>query len=94
MAWDPYPGPQIPELFSGPHSGTFFCKVFVAFPGNSSNNVDPADPTKFVTFPEKSTKNVDKKPDLAFLAKVPESAGLAGRSRPRLASPSNVLAQT
>ena len=32
-------------------SGTFFCTFFVAFPGNSSNNVDPADPTLFVAFP-------------------------------------------
>ena len=45
------PGLQIPELFSGPHSGTFFCTFFVAFRGNSPNNVDPADPTKFWAFP-------------------------------------------
>ena len=114
----PQPGLPIPELFSGPHSGTFFCKLFTAFPGNSWNFVDPADPTKFETFPGNSTNNVDKKPDLAFLGrnfrnflemrrktcrnkfrngaqkKVPESAGLAGTSRPRLASPGHVLVQT
>ena len=66
-AWTSQPGLQIPELFWGPHSGTFSCKFFAAFPGNSSNNVNPADPTKFVAFPEFSTDNVDKKPDLAFL---------------------------
>ena len=32
-ARNPQPGLQVPELFlSGPHSGTFFCKCFVAFP--------------------------------------------------------------
>ena len=66
LAQDPQPGLPILERFSGPHSGTFFCKFFVAFPGNSSNHVDPADPTKFVAFPGNSTNNVDKKPDLAF----------------------------
>ena len=35
-AWKPQPGLQIPELFSGPHSGTFFCTKFVAFPGMPS----------------------------------------------------------
>ena len=115
LAWGPQPGLQIPELFSGPHSGTFFCTFFAAFPGNSSNNVDPADPTKFAAFPGNPTNNVDKNPDLAFLVsnflemrrktcrkkfrngaqkKVPESAGLAGRSRHRLGSPSHTLAQT
>ena len=68
----PQPGLPIPELFSGPHSGTFFFTFFVAFLGNSSNNVDPADPTKFEAFPGNSTNNVDKKPDLAFLAKPPQ----------------------
>ena len=57
-AWKPQPGLQIPELFSGPHFGTFFCTFFVAFPGNSSNNVDPADPTLFETFPGNATNNV------------------------------------
>ena len=55
LARNPQPGLQIPELFSGPHSGTFFCTFFVAFPGNSSNNVDPADQTLFVAFPGTST---------------------------------------
>ena len=47
----PQPGLPIPELFSGPHSGTFSCTFFATFPENSANNVDPADPTKFVAFP-------------------------------------------
>ena len=68
LARNPQPGLQIPELFSGPHSGTFFCKFFVAFPGNSTNNVDPADPTKFVAFPGNATNYVGSNPDLAFLA--------------------------
>ena len=55
----PQPGLQVPELFSGPHSGTFFCTKFAAFPGKCSNNVDPADPTKFEAFPGNSTNNVD-----------------------------------
>ena len=50
-AWTSQPGLPIPELFSGPHSGTFFCTKFAAFPGNCSNNVDPADPTKSEAFP-------------------------------------------
>ena len=66
---EPQPGLQIPELFSGPHSGTFFCTFFAAFPGNSTNNVDPADPTKFVAFPGNATNYVGSNPDLAFLAK-------------------------
>ena len=69
LARNPQPGLQIPELFSGPHSGTFFCTFFVAFPGNSSNNVDPADPTKFATFPGNASNYVGSNPDLAFLAK-------------------------
>ena len=75
-AWNPQQGLQVPELFSGPHSGTFFCTFFVTFPGNSSNNVDPTDPTKFDAFPGTAINNVDQNPDLAFLAK--ESAGLVG----------------
>ena len=59
-------------FFLGPIPELFFCTFFVAFPGNSSNNVDPADPMKFVAFPGNSTNNVDKNPDLAFLEKVPE----------------------
>ena len=144
----PQPGLPIPELFSRLHSGTCFCTFLVACPGNSANNVDPADPTKFVAFPGNSTNNVDKNPDLAFLAKpgmpslafcrhyllsflemsqislgqrgrhylsnflemrqiscrkkfqngaqkkVPETAGLAGSSGPRLGSPGDALAQT
>ena len=64
------PGPQTPELFCRPHSGTFFCQSCVAFPGNSKNNVRPADPTKFVVFPGNSNNNVDQKPESAFLAKL------------------------
>ena len=67
-AWTSQPGLPIPELFSEPHSGTFFCAKFAAFPGNCSNNVDPADPTKFEAFPGNSSNNVDQNPDLAFLA--------------------------
>ena len=69
LAQDPQPGLPIPELFSGPHSGTFFCTKFAAFPGTSANNVDPADPTLFVAFPGTASNFVDKNPDLAFLAK-------------------------
>ena len=90
-------GLPIPELFSGPHSGTFFCTFFAAFPGNFANNVDPADPTKFVAFPGNSTNNVDKKPDLAFLAKqkkVPESPGLVGVFGPLVGGSGPSLAQT
>ena len=68
-AWNPQPGLPIPELFSGPHSGTFFCTFFGVFPGNSSNNVDPADPTKFAAFPGNASNYVGSNPDLAFLAK-------------------------
>ena len=66
-------------------SGFFFCKFFAAFPGNSTNNVDPADPTKFVAFPGNASNYVGSNPDLAFLEKVPESAGLVGGSGPSLA---------
>ena len=72
----PQPGLELPELFSGPHSGTFFCTKFAAFPGNCSNNVDPADQTKIVAFRRNVSNNVDKNPDLAFLAKS------SGSSRP------------
>ena len=65
---NPQPGLPIPELFSGPHSGTFFCTKFAAFPRNSSNNVDPADPTKFAAFPGNASNYVGSNPDLAFLA--------------------------
>ena len=39
MARNPQPSLQIPELFSGPHSGTFSCKLFVAFPGNPTKHL-------------------------------------------------------
>ena len=88
LEWSSLNRPADSELFSGPHSGTFFCKFFVAFPGNSSNNADPDDPTKFVAFPENSANNADKNPDLAFSTgaqkKVPESAGLVGGPGPSL----------
>ena len=67
----PQPGLPIPELFSGPHSGTFFCTKFAAFPGTSSNNVDPADPTLFVAFPGTASNFVDnfRAPSWGFQAK-------------------------
>ena len=69
---------------------------FVAFPGNASNFVGSAGSTLFEQFPGNAAKNVQKKFRIRNGAqkKVPESAGLAGRSRPRLGSPGNVLAQT
>ena len=84
MAQDPQPGLQIPELFSGPHSGTFFWKFFAAFPGNSTNNVDPADPTKFVAFPGNASNYVGKFKN-GVQKKVPKSAGLVGDSGRSLA---------
>ena len=51
----PQPGLQIPELFSGPHSGTFFCALFVAFPGNATENVQKKVPE---WGPEKKFRNL------------------------------------
>ena len=99
LAQDPQQGLPIPDFFSGPHSGTFFCKLFVAFPGNSSNNVDPADPTLFVAFPGTASNFVDKNPDLTNFwngaqKKVPEPPGLVGGSGPLVGGLGPSLAQT
>ena len=74
VAWraETWPGPpnqacRFRNFFLGPIPELLFCSFFVACPGKSSNNVDPADPTRFVAFPGNSTNNVDKNPDLAFL---------------------------
>ena len=58
---DPQPGLQIPELFSGPHSGTFFCTFFTAFPGNAKNSVGSAGSTLFFAFPGNAANHLQKK---------------------------------
>ena len=62
--WKPQPGLQISELFSGPHSGTFFYAFFAVFPGNAKNNVDARNAksgfelTYFEAFPGNAKNNV------------------------------------
>ena len=48
--------PEPPTRPAG--SGTFPASFFAAFPGNSRNNVDPADPAIFFAFPGNAINNV------------------------------------
>ena len=97
-AWKPQPGLQIPELFSGPHSGFFSARVsshlarnaksgflstlFFEVPGNAKNNVGSAGSTLFLNFLEMRRKSSRKKFRNGAQKKVPESGGLVGGSGP------------
>ena len=87
LARSPQPGVRNPNqirrfrnFFLDPIPELFFCAFFAAFPGNSSNNVDPADPTKFAACPGNALNYVGSNPDLAFLAPGMPSLGLSRRN--------------
>ena len=107
----PTRGPEPPTrpagsgTFSGPHSGTFFCKLFAAFAGIPKKNVDPTDPTLCYAFPGNSKNHVDQKNRLGIPGegnkfrngpqkKVPKPAGLVGDSGALVGGSAPSLAQT
>ena len=89
---------DILELFSGPHSGTFFYALFVAFPGTAKNQiifgvswkcqkyVRSAGSTLFSAFPGNATKHEQKK--------VLEGAQKNRNIQDLLGVPGQALAQT
>ena len=71
-------GSELPELFSGAHSGTVFYKLFTAFPENAKNGVGPAGSTLFFAFPGDAAKRLQTKVPEWDQKKIRNLGGLVG----------------